>query len=266
MKVCIAQIRPKLLNVENNLDLHLKYINNAREKGLDIIVFPELSLTGYLTGWMTPIVALDLHSYEIKKILDSSKGMAVVFGAIIEENGQFYNSAVFVEDGEIRGIHKKVYLPTYGMFDEGRFFTAGSSFNLIHSRLGKFGILICEDAWHLDSYLSYADADYILLIANNPLRVVISDNSVNVWHRIASIPPLFFGIPTIYANRVGVEDGIIFFGGSRVINGDGSVEAEGKIFEEDFITAEIKPHKSRAAKYKSATLREHLNAIRKNPR
>ncbi|MEO0175958.1 MAG: nitrilase-related carbon-nitrogen hydrolase, partial [candidate division WOR-3 bacterium] len=123
MKVCIAQIRPKLLNVENNLDLHLKYINNAREKGLDIIVFPELSLTGYLTGWMTPIVALDLHSYEIKKILDSSKGMAVVFGAIIEENGQFYNSAVFVEDGEIRGIHKKVYLPTYGMFDEGRFFT-----------------------------------------------------------------------------------------------------------------------------------------------
>lgn len=266
MKVGIAQIGPKLLDINQNLKIHLEYINLAKEKGLDILVFPELSLTGYLTGWITPFVAVDIYSPEIKNILEVSKGISVVFGAIIEERKQFYNSAIFVEDGEIKGIHKKVYLPTYGMFDEGRFFTAGSSFDVIHGKLGRFGILICEDAWHLDSYISYAEVDYIVLIANNPLRVVVSDNSINVWHKIASIPPLFFGIPTIYANRVGVEDGIIFFGSSKVINGDGSVEAEGRIFEEDFITAEIKPHKSRAAKYKSATLREHLNAIRKNSR
>lgn len=266
MKAGVAQVYPKLLNVNHNLEVHLKYINIAKEKGLDLLVFPELSLTGYLTGWITPIVAVNTYSQEIKKILEFSEGITVIFGAIIEEKGQFYNSAIFVEDGKIKGIHKKVYLPTYGMFDEGRFFTAGSSFDVIHSKLGSFGVLICEDAWHMDSYLSYVDVDYIVLIANNPLRVVISENSISIWHRIAHIPPLFFGIPTIYANRVGVEDGIIFFGGSRIIDGDGTVGAEGKLFEEDFIISEIKPYKSRAVKYKSATLREHLNAFRKNPR
>ncbi len=266
MKAGIAQIKPKLLDVRENLKKHLEYIEIAKTKGLDIIVFPELSLTGYLTNWLTPMVSIDENSWEMKEILDRSYGISVVFGAIVEKRGQFYNSAVFVEDGKVLGIHMKVYLPTYGMFDEGRYFTKGRGFFPIESKFGKFGLLICEDAWHLEAYLSYSECDYIIIISNNPLRGVGEKSSVDIWHSLAEIPPLFYGIPTIYANRVGVEDGIIFFGRSRIIDGNGKVLAEGKEFEEDLVFAKIEPYVSRAMKFRSATLREHLNAIGKSAR
>jgi len=266
LKVGIAQISPKLLDVESNLQKHIKYINLAKDEGVDLLVFPELSLTGYLTGWITPLVSMKFKDDIFQRLLEASKGISVIFGGILEERDMFYNAAFFIEDGELKGIHRKVYLPTYGMFDEGRFFAYGWEFKSIESKLGKFGILICEDAWHLDSYLSYTDTDAIVIIANNPLRVVMSRTSIEVWHEIASIPTLFFGIPTIYANRVGVEDGIIFFGGSRVIMGNGDVKAQGSLFKEELIISEIDASITRAAKYKSATLREHLNAIRKNAR
>jgi len=266
LKVGIAQIKPKLLNVRENLKKHVEYIEIAKRDGLNLVVFPELSLTGYLTGWMTPTASINENSKELMEILESSKDISIIFGAIIEERGQFYNCAVFIEDGRILGIHRKVYLPTYGMFDEGRYFTRGKVFSPIKSKLGSFGILICEDAWHLEAYLAYAECDFVVIISNNPLRGVGGKSSIEVWHNLAEIPPLFYGIPTFYANRVGVEDGIIFFGRSRILDGDGRVLAEGREFEEDLIVAEIKPQTSRAMKFKSATLREHLNALGKDAR
>jgi predicted amidohydrolase len=266
LKVGIAQIKPKLLNIQENLKKHLECIEMAKGEGLDLLVFPELSLTGYLTNWMTPTVSISEGSKELDEILEKAKGISLIFGAIIEDRGQFYNSAIFVEDGKILGIHRKVYLPTYGMFDEGRYFTRGKSFSPIESKLGRFGVLICEDAWHLDAYLEYSQCDYIVIISNNPLRGVGERSSVDVWHTLAGIPSLFFGTPTIYANRVGVEDGIIFFGRSRIIDGDGRVLAEGKEFEEELVIAEINPYTSRAMRFKSATLRVHLNALGKDAR
>ncbi len=262
----IAQISPKLLDVDSNLQKHIKYINLAKDKGVELLVFPELSLTGYLTGWITPLVSIRFNDDVFQRLLEASKGISVILGGILEERDMFYNAAFFIENGELKGVHRKVYLPTYGMFDESRFFAQGWEFRPIDSNLGKFGILICEDAWHLDGYLSYTDTDAIVLIANNPLRVVVSRTAIEVWHEIASIPSLFFGIPTIYANRVGVEDGIIFFGASRVIMGDGEVKTQGSVFKEELIISEIDVSITRAAKYRSATLREHLNAIRKNAR
>ncbi len=262
----MAQIKPALLNIHRNLNKHVEYIRLAKGEGVRVLVFPELSLTGYLTGWITPLVSLTPESREVKVILEESGGMVVIFGGIFEEKGQYYNAAFVVEDGEIKGIHRKVYLPTYGMFDEGRFFTTGWEYKPVNTSLGSFGILICEDAWHLESYLSYADVDIVVIMANNPLRVVLSEPSVSVWHKLVSIPSLFFGIPTIYANRVGVEDGIIFYGSSRIIQGNGKVEAEGGFLKEEMVVGNINANITRAVRYSSATLREHLNAFRKNSR
>ncbi|NPB03855.1 MAG: hypothetical protein GXO39_05520 [Thermotogae bacterium] len=259
IKVAVAQIRPILANVERNLTLHLERIEAAKLKGADLIVFPELSLTGYYLGWLVPQVALKVTSLVWEKLARPLNGSVAAVGAVLEEKDMFYNALVILSGEGILGIYKKVYLPTYGMFDEGRYFASGREFNKIRTPYGEIAPLICEDAWHMDAYLSRADADLFILAANNPFRVVQGDTAVGVWHRLASLPATFFGTPTVYANRVGVEDGIIFFGGSRVYQGDGEVTAEGILFEDMLLIGEIDTTRRRAARFNSATLREHLN-------
>jgi len=223
-----------------------------------------LSLTGYLLGWLVPQVSVRREEPLWEEMVRHLKGAVAVVGAVLEERDMFYNAAVVLSSEGILGIHRKVYLPTYGMFDEGRYFSAGHSFEKIPTPLGEMALMICEDAWHMDAYLSRADADLFVLIANNPLRVVQDASAVEVWHRLSSLPPTFFGSPAVYANRAGVEDGIIFFGGSRIYEGNGAVMAEAPLFEEGLIFAEIDTDIRRAARYNSATLREHLNyALRK---
>ncbi len=264
IRTAVVQFKPTLANVEKNLERHREMISEAVDRGVDLIVFPELSLTGYLLGWLVPQVSLRLEDgvwTEISGLLGDS---VALIGAVIEERDMFYNAIVVLSGDGILGIHRKVYLPTYGMFDEGRYFTAGPGFEKINTPLGEIAIMICEDAWHMDAYLSRADADLFILSANNPLRIVQGGTAVEVWHRIASLPSLYFGTPTVYANRVGVEDGIIFFGGSRIYQGNGTVSAEAPLFEEHVLFGEIDTDLRRAARYNSATLREHLNhAVRK---
>ncbi len=264
IRTAVVQFKPALANVDRNLERHRHFIKEALEGGADLIVFPELSLTGYLLGWLVPQVSLKPDDGVWAELTEDLGERVLVVGAVVEERDMFYNAMVVLSGDGILGIHRKVYLPTYGMFDEGRYFTAGPGFEKIKTPLGELAILICEDAWHMDAYLSRADADLFVLSANNPLRVVQGGTAVEVWHRIASLPSLYFGTPTVYANRVGVEDGVIFFGGSRIYQGNGTLSAEAPLFEETLLFGEIDTALRRAARYNSATLREHLNhALRK---
>ena len=150
MRVALAQVAPALGNVEANLRMHRSAARKAAAAGADLIVFPELSLTGYLLQDLVPEVALSPEqSREIEQLRRLSRRIAIVMGFVEEsEDHRFYNSALFLARGEILHSHRKVYLPTYGMFDEGREFAAGETFRAFDTPLGRFGILICEDAWH----------------------------------------------------------------------------------------------------------------------
>jgi predicted amidohydrolase len=130
----------------------------------------------------------------------------------------------FLEDGQVLHVHRKVHLVTYGMFDEEREFAAGEGFEAFDSKLGRFGMLICEDAWHLSSgYLHFLNnVDAMLLHSNSPGRGIVGGGSElessRTWNTLLSAHALFFQTWICYVNRVGWEDGVLFSGGSRVID------------------------------------------------
>lgn len=262
VKIALAQIAPKLGDVKSNLELHLETISKAQSQGADLVVFPELSLTGYLLKDMVPEVALRRNSPEIQKILKASEKTAVIFGLAEEDPSYvYYNSACFADGGKIVYMHRKVFLPTYGMFDEGRFFGEGTTLSAFNTRFGRFGLLICEEAWHsFCPYLLMLDGAILVAnIANGTARGLEEKarmGSSVVWEKMNRFYSDLHGYYWIFANRVGFEDGVGFWGGSEIIDPAGKPDLKLPYFEEDLQTAEISLSKVRRARLKTPLLRD----------
>lgn len=227
-RVVLAQVEPTLGNVPANLEMHVREIRAAVEAKADLVVFPELSLTGYFLKDQTSEVALTLDSDELVRIADLSRQISIVVGfAERGRDGRVYNAIAFFEDGELLELHRKVHLVHYGMFDEGRDFAPGERFRAFESKHGRFGLLICEDMWHIGSswlhFLSNVDA--ILVASAGPARGVTESEpglrSAHVWAKIQDTLALLYQTWIVYVNRVGSEDGILFGGGSRVVDPNG---------------------------------------------
>ena len=125
-RVGIAQITPKLGDVELNLAIYRQYVEKASRENCQLVLFPELTVTGYFLKDLVPDVALKLDSPEINGLKMLSRKVSLIAGLVEETpDFKFYNSAVYFEAGEIKHVHRKVYLPTYGMFDEQRYFSRG---------------------------------------------------------------------------------------------------------------------------------------------
>ena len=122
--VALAQLAPKLGNLQDNIEAHLRWVEKARAAGAGLVVFPELSLTGYILQDLVPDIAVPLPDVRrLKPLLDACQGIDCVFGFVeVSNNFNYYNAAAYVADGKILHVHRKLYLPTYGMFDEMRFF------------------------------------------------------------------------------------------------------------------------------------------------
>ena len=142
-----------------------------------------------------------------------------------------YNSIGFFEDGALLHVHRKVHLVTYGMFDEQREFAAGECFAAFESKLGRFGIMICEDLWHVSSAYPYflADVDAFLVHSCAPGRGVVQDDgdlsSQRTWQTLLAAQALTTQTWVVWTNRVGWEDGVFFSGGSRVVDPFGKTHA-----------------------------------------
>jgi NAD+ synthase (glutamine-hydrolysing) len=224
-RVQLAQIEPTLGNLEANLATHLAEVDAAVKARADLLVFPELSLSGYFLKDQTAEVALALDAPPIKRLAERSKEISIAVGfAERARDGRIYNSVAFLEDGKVLAVHRKVHLVHYGMFDEGRDFAAGESFAIVESKHGRFGFLICEDMWHLAaSWLHFlAGVDAIVVPSSSPGRGVTEAEprlrSTQVWNTLQEALALFFQTWIVYVNRVGSEDGISFSGGSRIVD------------------------------------------------
>ena len=245
-KVAIAQVNPKLGDLGSNLDLYEEKIRQGVKTGAELLLFPELSLTGYFLRDMVPGVALKLSSPEIGRLKKLSRGTAFVAG-LVEESAdyRFYNSAVYFEAGEIRHVHRKVYLPTYGMFDEQRYFARGDRIRAFDSRFGRMALLICEDLWHPSTaYLAALDGALAVLCPSaSPLRGIAEgqpqDDNARYWELINRAYAETFGLYLVHGNRVGFEDGVGFWGGSEIVDPFGQSVAKAKYYEEDFLVAEV---------------------------
>jgi predicted amidohydrolase len=247
LRVALAQIAPALADRKRNFALHLDRIDAARNLDADLVVFPELSLTGYFIRDMVPDLAIGRNSPEVRGLLDAAGPMSLVAG-MVEESPQhrFYNSAFFAEGGRVVHWHRKVYLPTYGLFDEQRYFAAGERIEAFDTaRFGRVGILICEDFWHLSAaaILQAEEIDMLLCVANSPARGVEGPKiaTAETYELIAKAYAQLLGAVVIVVNRVGFEDGLCFWGGSMAVGPDGRTIAQAPTLDESLTVAVFDP-------------------------
>lgn len=256
-RIALAQIRPCLGDVSRNLTLHLETLARAAEQGADLIVFPELSLTGYYLEDLVPEVALEPTRSDVVTALREASAahrVDVAFGCVeVSEDFRFFNSAVYVSQGEIVHVHRKLYLPTYGMFDEGRYLAPGDVLRAFDTRWGRMGMLICEDMWHPSSvYLLAQDGAQILLcLSAGPGRGVRGQGklgSLEAWETITRSASQAYTIYVIYVNRVGLEDGAVFAGGSMIVDPFGRPLASAPTLDEALIVTEVDTEEIRRAR------------------
>jgi predicted amidohydrolase len=257
LKIALAQINTRLGDVPANLEKHLVLSKQARKAGMELLVFPELSLTGYVLQDLAPSVSCRPNSDDptFSQLMDASREIDLMVGFVDEDaRHRFYIASAYLSQGKVVHVHHKVYLPTYGLFDEGRFFAPGNSVRAFDTRFGRFGMLICEDFWHASPpYLLWLDgADVLLFASASPGRGLNGEpkleSSAWVEHTNRAYAGLFTTF-VVHSNRSGFEDGLNFWGGSTIFDPNGTLVVQAPYFEESLTTAEIdlnQLHRTRA--------------------
>lgn len=246
-RIQMAQIAPALGDVERNRDLHLQCMAEARAAGARLVVFPELSLTGYWLQDLVPDVALNLETAAVLEPLrQASREIDVVFGLVeAGEDGRQYNSAVWFSEGRLIGRQRKVHLPTYTLFDEGRYFAAGTTVRTFVSPFGRTGLLVCEDLWHpaLAYVLAQDGSDLLVVLSSSPGRGIETGDgqlaSQHAWHLLGESAARFHTQFVVFVGRVGTEDGHTFGGGSFVYGPDGRQLAACPLLDEAAVIVDL---------------------------
>jgi predicted amidohydrolase len=247
LRVAMAQVAPVLGDIERNLTLHIEQIEAARRQHADLVVFPELSLTGYFIRDMVPDLAISPAGPEVRQLIEAAGPMSLVVGLVEESpRHRFYNAALWAEGGRVVHVHRKVYLPTYGLFDEQRYFAAGERFLAFDTaRFGRVGIVICEDFWHLSAatIMQAEEVDMLICAANSPGRGVDGPKlrTAETYEQFARTFALLLGATVIVVNRVGFEDGLCFWGGSMAVAPDGRVIVQAPMLDEALCVAALDP-------------------------
>lgn len=247
MKIALAQINTVLGNLQANLEKHLAYIEEAKKQQVDLIIFPELSLTGYILQDLSSSVALRPNREDpiFQHLLDQSQEIDIVVGFVEkDQRSRFFIAGAYLSQGEVVHIHHKLYLPTYGLFDEGRFFASGKDVSAFDTRFGRVGLLICEDFWHISPpYLLWVDgADLMIFISASPSRGLTEAPNLESSRWVEHINQAYASLFTSFiasANRVGYEDGINFWGGSTIYGPDGNNIVTSPYQDEDLTITEI---------------------------
>jgi predicted amidohydrolase len=239
MKVRVCQTAPALYDVGANLEVCMEKVERSAEEGVDLVVFPELTLTGYFVGEMYHEVALKMDSPEIQKLLASSKGTAAVVGFIEESpHMNFYNSALVMRDGEMVQCYRKLNLPNYGSFEERKYFSPGRGVPIFRFMGFNVATFICNDMWHPSlPYLAVSQGADIFITIINSSQGSMGDEFSNIetWQIINSFYARVFGIYNICANRVGEESNgktYKFWGGSEIIDPFGHQIMKAPLYEE----------------------------------
>lgn len=272
LNISLAQINTVLGGVQHNLEKHLDWIEQARDKGSDLIIFPELSLTGYFLQDLVPTVACKPVASDpiFAPLLAASKTIDIITGFVEEdERNRFYIASAYLSGGEVLHVHHKVYLPTYGLFDEGRFFAWGDRVRAFDTRFGRVGLLICEDFWHAAlPYLLWLDgADLFFFTSASPGRGVASEageSRMESARWVDDINRAYAGLFTsfvVHTNRAGYEDGLNFWGGASAYSPDGDLVAHGPDHDEALLQVELDLNMLHRTRARLPLLRDERTAL-----
>ena len=245
MKIAICQINPTVGAINENVRLIKKFYNDSLKKGADLVVFPELAISGYPPqDLLLRQKFLQKCDEALNEIINECTIPIVLGNTLLEEN-ELFNCSFLGQDGSIVGCYKKILLPTYDVFDEDRYFEKGNSPKVFPIKVSgekiNLGLQICEDLWDSDYGLNISkelkkmNADIIINISASPFgkdRLLERSNLIKEKIKETSLP-------FIYCNLVGSQDELIFDGQSLAFNSDGSLVSQGKAFSEDLVIADM---------------------------
>jgi len=256
-RIALAQVAPRLGDVAANLELARDRLRAAAVEGAALTVLPELALTGYLLQDLVPEVAMPADDERLRELSREAPGMLVAIGFVEQtEDHRYCNSVALLRDGERIGLHRKVYLPTYGLFDEGRFTRTGDRIRTHDAGppIGRVGLSVCEDFWHASLPMLQAldGAALLVNLAAGPSRAPGGPAGLAAiagWHKMQDTYALLGSVALAFCNRVGNEEGLTFWGGSRLLASDGSVVAEAPLWEEALVVGTLDTDDLRMQRY-----------------
>ncbi len=230
MNIVLAQIDIRLNRT--NLKRHVEIIK--QNSFADVVVFPELSLNGYM---LQDRVYEDSYTIrELAVLNELSKDVDIIVGAAIKSDNRIFNSALYFSDKELIHRHDKIHLPNYGMFEEARFYDRGYKIESFKTKYGSAVMVICEDLWKADTISELAKLDFKILyvLSNSPARE-FNDEGIKIadqWYSILKTVAILNGCYAVFINRVGFEDGLGFWGGSIIVNPNGDILNSFELFDE----------------------------------
>ena len=256
-RIALAQVAPQLGDLDANLEIVRDAIARADAEGAALTVLPELALTGYFLQDLVPEVAMRRDDPRIADLGRTRPDMLVAVGFVEETDDHRYaNSAALLRGGELVGLHRKVYLPTYGLFDEGRFTRPGERIRTheVGPPIGRIGLSVCEDFWHASLPMMQAldGASLLVNLAAGPSRAPGSTAGLAAiagWHKMQDTYALLGTVPIAFCNRVGNEEGLTFWGGSRILAADGSTVVEAPLWDEALVVGTINTDDLRMQRY-----------------
>ncbi|MCJ8300514.1 MAG: NAD+ synthetase [Pseudomonadales bacterium] len=260
LHVSIVQINVELLNIESNLKKHTEYILKAQRQGSELLLFPELSLTGYQLGRNTPDVAMTGKDQRLLNLASLAPEISVLVGFVEQVSpGEYYNAMALLQDGRVQKVHRKLNLPTYGGLEEGKWYSRGQQ--LSHTSIKpqwSASTLICADLWNPALvHCAMLKKPELLLAPINSATAIVSDEFSNEknWITNISFYAMTYGIPVLMANRYGREKDAFFWGGSHILGPRGEILAaatEG----ECMISAKLNLADIGAARFDLPTIRD----------
>jgi len=257
VKVEIVQIKSRLGKIRDNYELHA---SELRSSTADCVVFPELSLTGYVLRDLVYELVAEAQRYSEKL---SEEGRCAIFGTLAEVRpGIIWNAAGVVVDGKLTYV-PKFFLPTYGLFEERRYFQPGDpKRDLVTFRIRdvNFGVVICEDAWHPEPIeaLARMGADLVFVPSASPVRRLSQPLDIQVsWQSLLRAHSLMNGVWTVFSNMVGAQEEEFFWGGSFFMSPRGKVTAEAPIMEESRLLGNITLDEVRLSR-RFSSFRDHI--------
>ena len=243
MRIGLAQLNSIIGAVDENLERAHKVVAEAKSKGVDLIVFPELFLTGYSLADIEQDVSLDVDDDRISALAAAANSTGMLIG--FQEGRRrphTYNSAAYLEGGRVVHTHRKAYLATYGPWEESKHFTPGSSLRAFDTRFGRMATLICFDVWQpAFVFVAIQDGAQVLLVPANSVKREFADQTENqdLWSDITRFYASIFECYVVFVNRVGNEGELKFWGGSHVVDPQGNVIAEAPRDEESLLVTDI---------------------------
>lgn len=276
MKIALAQISPAFGDFERNLEKHVEIAEAAAEQSSDLVIFPELSLTGYDLQSRIAELALGARSPALKSLAEASQRIDLLCGFIeLGEDFRVFNSCAYFAGGALRHVHRKVYLPTYSFFDEGRYFGLGETVRAFDlwadesrlakaSGLGKLrcGAIICEELWHPSvAYLLAQDGAQMLLTHSAAIDKGKRDDKgraagLQTWEVLLRAAAISSGAFLAWTNRVGEEGALKFFGSSFIADPNGRVIAQAQAYEQELKVCEVDFSEVRRARLTTPLLRD----------